>query len=185
MTYTPSAVGRPVSAVDTGNSISYVTQATYAPQGALAGADYGSSITYSALYNNRLLPYDLKGQASSTFFELEPAYNYNGTVSGVTNALTSGRTQTFTYDYLNRIITGQSAATSGTYCWGQSIPTDGTGYDRYGNLLKINSSQCSTPGLNVSVNTYNQITRGTLTMLPATCSPTEAATVTPGTRRAC
>ncbi|MGD1105340.1 MAG: hypothetical protein ABSA59_25115 [Terriglobia bacterium] len=52
---------------------------------------------------------------------------------------------------------GSSAATSGTYCWGQSIPTDGTGYDRYGNLLKINSSQCSTPGLSLSVNTYNQI----------------------------
>jgi RHS repeat-associated protein len=76
----------------------------------------------------------------------------------VTNALTSGRTQSFTYDNLNRIVTAKSSATSGTYCWGQSIPTDGTGYDRYGNLLKINTSQCSAPALNVSVNAYNQIT---------------------------
>jgi RHS repeat-associated protein len=44
------------------------------------------------------------------------------------------------------------------YCWGQSIPTNGTGYDRYGNLLTINSSQCSSPALSLSLNTYNQIT---------------------------
>ena len=55
-------------------------------------------------------------------------------------------------------MTAASTATAGTYCWGQSIPTDGTGYDRYGNLLKINTSQCSAPALNVSVNAYNQIT---------------------------
>ena len=160
VTYIPSAVGLPVSAEDTADSIDYVTNAKYSPQGTLAAADYGSSINYSIGYDpNRMWPNDLKGTASSTFFELKPTYNYNNTVSGVTNAVTgmSGRTQTFTYDDLNRIITGKSTATSGIYCWGQSIPTDGTGYDRYGNLLKINSSQCSTPGLNVSVNAYNQI----------------------------
>ena len=51
-------------------------------------------------------------------------------MSGVTNALTSGRTQSMTYDNLNRILTAQSSANTGTYCWGQSIPTNGTGYDR-------------------------------------------------------
>lgn len=40
---------------------------------------------------------------------------------------------------------------STTHCWGQSIPADG-------NSLKINPSQCSPPTLNLSVNTYNQIT---------------------------
>ena len=160
--YTVSAVGRPWTAVDTTDNITYVGpgNATYWPQGTLDTAGYGSNITYSTSYNNRLWPTLLQGVASSTFFELEPSYNTNGTVSGVTNALTSGRTQSFTYDYLNRILTAKSSATSGTYCWGQTIPTSG-GYDRYGNLLTINSSQCLTPGLSVSVNTsgyYNQIT---------------------------
>jgi hypothetical protein len=33
------------------------------------------------------------------------------------------------------------------YYWRQSIPTNGTGYDRYGNLLTINSSQCFSSAL--------------------------------------
>ena len=107
VTYTPSAVGRATSAKDVANSINYVTSATYAPQADLATANYGSSITFSATYDtHRLWPTDLKGATSSTFFELKPSYNYNSTVSGVTNALTSGRTQSYTYDNLNRLITG-------------------------------------------------------------------------------
>jgi len=47
---------------------------------------------------------------------------------------------------------------SGQFCWGQSIPTNGTGYDQYGNPLNINSTQCSSLGLSVSVNSSNQIT---------------------------
>jgi RHS repeat-associated protein len=164
--YAPSAVGRPLTAIDTADNITYVgsANATYAPQGALATAAYGANISLSASYNNRLLPSNLEGYTSSaTIFQLQPAYNPNGTVSSVTNGVNSARTQTFTYDYLNRITSASSAATLGTYCWGQSIPTNGTGYDRYGNLLVINNtgtgSGCwSLPVLSVSVNTYNQIT---------------------------
>jgi RHS repeat-associated protein len=164
--YAASAVGRPLTAIDTADNIIYVgsANATYAPQGALATAAYGANISLSASYNNRLLPSNLEGYTSSaTIFQLQPAYNPNGTVSSVTNGVNSARTQTFTYDYLNRITSASSAATSGTYCWGQSIPTNGTGYDRYGNLLIVNNtgtgSGCwSLPVLSVSVNTYNQIT---------------------------
>jgi RHS repeat-associated protein len=159
--YAPSAVGRPLTAIDTADSITYVgsANATYAPQGALATAAYGANISFSASYNNRLLPSNLEGYTSSaTIFQLQPAYNPNGTVSSVTNGVNSARTQSFTYDYLNRITSAKSAATSGTYCWGQSVPTNGTGYDRYGNLLIINVSQCTAPTLSVSVNAYNQVT---------------------------
>jgi RHS repeat-associated protein len=161
--YAVSGVGRPLTAIDTADNITYVGPAnsTYAPQGALATASYGTNLTFSASYNNRLLPSDLKGyntSTSTTIFELKPAYNANGTVSSVANAVTPGRTQTFAYDYLNRITSASSTATSGTYCWGQSVPTNGTGYDRYGNLLIINVSQCTAPTLNLSVNAYNQIT---------------------------
>jgi RHS repeat-associated protein len=155
--YTPSAVGRPLSAVDTGNSINYVTSATYAPQGALATAAFGANITFSAGYNNRLWPNDLKGKTSSTFFELQPSYYSNGNVHVVTNAATSARSETYGYDYLNRITSAQSGATSGQYCWSQSF-----GYDRYGNLTSMNNtgtgSGCwSLYSPSLSPNTYNQI----------------------------
>jgi RHS repeat-associated protein len=159
--YAVSAVGRPLTAIDNADNITYVGPAnsTYAPQGALATAAYGANISFSASYNNRLLLSNLEGYTSSaTLFQLQPAYNPNGTVSSVTNGVNSARTQTFTYDYLNRITSASSAATSGAYCWGQSVPTNGTGYDRYGNLLIINVSQCTAPTLNLSVNAYNQIT---------------------------
>jgi hypothetical protein len=79
------------------------------------------------------------------------------TCSTLTNNRDNTRTQTFTYDALNRVITGQSQASSGSNCWGQGIPTDGTGYDRWGNLLKVNSTKCSTPALNVATDGLNHL----------------------------
>jgi hypothetical protein len=79
-----------------------------------------------------------------------------GNVASVTNHLDTGRTATYTYDALNRVTSGKSSASSGADCWGQSVPSGG--YDRYGNLLTINSSQCSNPVLALTVNTYNQVT---------------------------
>jgi len=87
---------------------------------------------------------------------LANSFYSNGDVNVVTNNRDTGRTATYTYDSLNRLITGKSTATSGPDCWGQTVPTGG--YDRYGNLLTINSSQCSNPVLSLTVNTYNQVT---------------------------
>jgi RHS repeat-associated protein len=98
---------------------------------------------------------------STAFFQLQPGYYSNGNVKTVVNALTSGRTQTFTYDNLNRWITAKSSATSGTYSWGQTVPPysgdSSNGYDRYGNLMKIDVTQGTAPALNISVNSYNQV----------------------------
>src|SRR5207245_767587 len=63
---------------------------------------------------------------------------------------------TYSYDALNRITSGSSQATSGPDCWGQSVPTGG--YDRYGNLLTLNSTKCSNPTLSLTVNTSNRVT---------------------------
>ena len=166
VTYTVSAVGRAVSAEDTTDGIDYVTAAAYAPQGALDAAQFGSNINFTQGYDpHRMWLNNIQGNTispSATFFQLQPGYNKNNTVSGVANLVNSLRSQTYTYDNLNRWITAQSTATSGTYCWGQAVPPYGpdnsNGYDRYGNLLKIDVSQCSAPALNLSVNTYNQIT---------------------------
>ncbi len=51
------------------------------------------------------------------------------------------RKRTFTYDNLNCLITAQSQVTSGSNCWGQSIPMDSTGYDRWGNMACVVNAQ--------------------------------------------
>jgi RHS repeat-associated protein len=164
ITYTVSAAERPLSAVDTANSINYALDATYAPQGALAGALLGESgsfggITYAATYTNRMLPYTLTASSSAgNALNLTFAWYANASVETIANNLNTARTQSFTYDKLNRISTAQSQATSGTYCWGQSF-----GYDRYGNLETATVTQCTAPALSLSVNANNQITNSGFT----------------------
>jgi YD repeat-containing protein len=157
VTYDPNAVGRPTNAKDLVNGINYVTNATYSPQGTLASATFGSNITATYGYDSSRLWVNniqaAKISPSTTFFSLQPAYNTNGTVSGVTNALNSDYTTSYTYDNLNRWIT---AKTTGIGIWGLAVPSGG--YDRSGNLLQVNVTQGYAPGLNISVNAYNQIT---------------------------
>ena len=77
---------------------------------------------------------------------LSYVYFPNGNVETRTNNLDTGRTVNYTYDALNRLTSGATQATSGADCWGQVVPSGG--YDQYGNLSKINVSQCSAPALN-------------------------------------
>ena len=126
---------------------------------------YGANINVLNGYDpNRMWINNIQGETvspSTAFFQLQPGYYSNGNVKTVVNALTSGRTQTFTYDNLNRWITAKSSATSGTYSWGQAVPPysgdSSNGYDRYGNLMKIDVTQGTAPALNISVNSYNQV----------------------------
>ena len=68
--------------------------------------------------------------------------------------LATGRSQTYTYDEMNRLATAQSQAASGPDCWGLQY-----GYDRYANLLSASVTKCSAPALSLSVDTStNQIT---------------------------
>src|SRR5579872_3979009 len=154
------------SVVDTTSTpVNYITGATYAPHGRLSSAVHGfvsggfGGVTESYSYNNRLQTVTHTA-SSSNGTVLNHSYSYdqgggvnNGLVVSLANNLDTGRTQNFTYDNLNRIGSAQSQATSGTDCWGDSY-----GYDRYGNLLNINVTQCSAPSLNVTVNNNNQIT---------------------------
>jgi RHS repeat-associated protein len=162
--YDITGAGLPTYAKDTGNGINYAQSATYAPQGALSSMVEGYSgtfngITLNAGYNNRLFLNTLTATSQNgTAANFAFGYFANGSVQTVTNNRNTNRTETLTYDSLNRLSTAQSAATSGADCWGQSIPSDGTGYDRYGNLLIINSTKCSSLSLNVGVNGYNHIT---------------------------
>ena len=129
ITYTPSAAGRMVSAVDSASSVNYVTGATYAPYGelsAFSSVKSGYTVSGALTYNSRLQPLQLyytAGTISSTTISqlqqgtcpttvasiMSRSYNFglgtndNGNVQAITNCRASGRSQTFVYDSLNRI----------------------------------------------------------------------------------
>jgi RHS repeat-associated protein len=84
----------------------------------------------------------------------------NGNVWGITNNKDTSRGQTFTYDALNRLTSGQNAGTDCTATvpggrnkfWGNSYS-----YDPWGNLLSKSVTKCSAENLLVTVDTHNRI----------------------------
>ncbi|MFZ0617186.1 MAG: RHS repeat-associated core domain-containing protein [Candidatus Acidiferrales bacterium] len=142
--------------------------ASYAPPGELGGMMYGqatgfSGISNAAAYNSRLeltsaTASSSAGSAQSLGFNYNLPAGNNGTVSSIQNSVTSGLSQSFTYDSLDRILSGATTATSGTGCWGQSFgpsgnPPAGPPEDFWGNLSQINGTQCATGTLSVVINT--------------------------------
>src|SRR6185437_2838722 len=75
----------------------------------------------------------------------------------ITNNLNSGRSQTFSYDEMNRIKTALTQGTSGSLCWGLDYS-----YDIYANFktASLDPGRPSCPGftLNAGVDTNNRIT---------------------------
>lgn len=184
LTYTPNSsgtltAGRPVSAVDNGHSVNYVTLATYAPQGAIASFKNGASINAAFSYNSRLQPLQIFSGTNSApsltgstcpatvgnIMHLVYAFNLgasdNGNVASVANCRDTKRTQTFTYDSLNRITSAATQNATCTYCWGfryghmngsSFVP----GIDPWGNLFEVTLTQGSGTTLSQSVNNKNQ-----------------------------
>jgi RHS repeat-associated protein len=182
ITYQPGGAQRPLSGEDTTNSINYATSAHYFPPGELGSLANGSSISFTAITNNRVQPcwlYATTGTALSwnstlctttettagNILDLEYGFNFgssdNGNVMGITNNRDNTRSETFTYDALNRIKTGAAStyAVSPANCWGESYMID-----RYGNLSAIGSistayTGCIQDSLSISISgSTNQIT---------------------------
>jgi RHS repeat-associated protein len=99
-----------------------------------------TGLNFTGTYNNRLQPVEIKASSTGgnaidiTYGFVDPSTSKNaGHVYSITNNLDSTRSQTFTYDQLNRLITAQTTsthATSPTHCWGETYSLD-----TWGNLL--------------------------------------------------
>jgi RHS repeat-associated protein len=135
---------------------SYYQPNLYAPHGAIASATFGNGLLESVAYNYRLQPaiMELAPFTAPTNRLLYRAYNYidannknNGNVINLSDWLNSGRTQSFTYDALNRVASAQSAATSGPDAWSQTYQIDA-----WGNL-----QQSGTKAFLVGGNLKNQV----------------------------
>src|SRR3984885_7439152 len=79
---------------------------------------------------------------------------------GITNNVDTTRSQSFTYDHLNRILTAETTstyATSPAHCWGESYT-----YDQWGNLTAIgvastSYNSCTQESLSVTALSNNQL----------------------------
>jgi RHS repeat-associated protein len=85
----------------------------------------------------------------------------------ILNNVDGTRSQTFSYDPLNRVLTAGTVNASGSNCWGEQY-----GYDEWGNLLTIGMppgySSCAQPdNLSLGVNAKNQISNSGYTYDPA------------------
>jgi RHS repeat-associated protein len=91
----------------------------------------------------------------------------NGNVTGITNNRDTTRSQAFTYDALNRILTAETTsthATSPSNCWGESYIYDNqpSGSGAWGNLTNINVAStsyngCTQETLSATANAQNQL----------------------------
>ena len=170
ITYAIDGAGRPLSAVDNGNSLNYVSGAIYNPDNRLSGFVEGQSGTFAGItnafsYNTRLQPINISASSpAQTIFSIGYDFHLsngdNGNVYGITNYKDNTRNQTFTYDALNRLVTAQNAGVDCTLTlpdgktkfWGNSY-----GYDAWGNLITKRVTKCGAENLSVLAMPSNQI----------------------------
>lgn len=154
------------------------TGVCYAPNGAITQMQNGSNLVSTYIYDNRFEPCWMyattgatplptstacNGTESTPGNILDLQYNFNlgagdnGNVMGITNKRDTTRSESFVYDALNRIASGQTSATTGSNCWGQTYTID-----EWGNLTNIGHvsgySACSQGSLSVGVTVQNQLT---------------------------
>ena len=181
-TYTYNAAAQAINLSTLGNP-NFASNGYYTPSGGLMTLTIGSNLT--TIYNQRLQPCWIYQSSISTLpwsysctqtvptngniLDLKYTYNSgadNGNVIGITNNRDTTRSQSFTYDQVNRLVTAETAstyATSPAHCWGESYVYDNATSGEFGNLTNINVAStpyngCTQESLSVAVSATNQIT---------------------------
>jgi RHS repeat-associated protein len=160
VTYNVGNAQRALSAKDLTNSIQYAVTATYAPTGELGGVIYGpatgfTGITEGSSYNSRLentatSATSTGGTAQNLSFSYSLPTGNDGTINSITNNVTSGLSESFTYDPMNRVLSAGTTSTSGSGCWGLNFGASGIPDDQWGNLTQISVTQCTAGSLSVT-----------------------------------
>jgi len=157
--YTFDNAGRPSTAIDGSTGITYATapptplsgclasKVCYTPQGSIYSMSLGQTTGFTGLninetFNSRLQPNEIKvsstgGNAMDLSYNfIDPATLKNaGHVYGTVNNMDTTRSQSFTYDQLNRITGAQTNvgyASSPSHCWSEVF-----GLDAWANLQSI------------------------------------------------
>jgi len=125
----------------------------------------------SNTYNKRLQPNELKTWSTAgtamdlTYSFVDASGHNNGDVISITNNRDTTRSQGFTYDQVNRIVTAETTsthATSPANCWGEAYVYDNATTGEFGNLTNINVASsaytgCTQESLSVTALTNNQL----------------------------
>jgi RHS repeat-associated protein len=174
VTYTYNGAGRPLTA--TNGATKFVSAATYAPPGELATLTMGSTSSFTGIvtsnaYNTRLQPILLSAGVSGQNPVFSECFDFhlgiaitapspctfsastlgdNGNVYQIWNNRDNTRNQSFAYDSLNRIYSGQSNGPQ----WGETFTIDS-----WGNLTNETgiTGKTNHEGLNTSAGTNNQL----------------------------
>lgn len=184
ISYSYNGAAQPTQALDNANETSYASNGFYAPSGALMTLSYSTTSNTTILYNSRLqpcwiytnivpsnLPYSTACTGTASVGSiLDMKYNFNlgadnGNVVGITNNRDTTRSQAFTYDQVNRLVTAETTstfATSPAHCWGEAYVYDNATSGEFGNLTNINVAStgyngCTQESLGVTALASNQL----------------------------
>lgn len=158
LTYSYNAAGLPTQVIDGSGNI-YAASAVYNAAGQLNSVNHqltsgGAAYVRSWQYNSRLQPSVISATLNgSTIQSLSYGYGGSGTNNGnilsITNAMDSTRTQSYSYDNLNRLASGND----GTH-WGENYT-----YDNWGNLYQISrmSGYSGPNNWSVSADAHNHL----------------------------
>jgi RHS repeat-associated protein len=155
VTYGYDSAGRLTTATDS-NGVIYAQTPTYLSNGAIqefTSPNFANN-KYHVSYNNRLQPIEIwagSAQGSAALFDKQYSYGTaganNGNIYTITNVKDSTRTQSFTYDPLNRLLTaGDQMHWSNTYV-----------YDAWGNLYQKNPGSLPGEGMSKVPDTNNHL----------------------------
>ena len=155
MTYGYDSAARLTTATDS-NGVIYAQTPTYLATGAIqefTSPNFANN-KYHVSYNNRLQPVEIwagSAQGSAALFDKQYSYGATGTNNGniytITNVKDTTRTQSFTYDPLNRLLTaGDQTHWSNSYV-----------YDAWGNLYQKNPGTLPGEGLSKVPDTNNHL----------------------------
>lgn len=154
VTYARDSLGR-VSGVTTkqnsgSSAVTVASGVTYKPFGPLAGFTFGNGAVLTRTYDQDYQLTDIDAAAGTTVQDLTNGYDPAGNITSITDHLTSARTQTVTYDNLNRVATA-----GGVY------GSQGYTYDGVGNrLTRVIGGTTDTYAYSPTANRVSTVTTG-------------------------
>jgi len=168
LVYTVGGAGLPLSASDSA-VVTYAASGGYTPWGARRYTSLGLKMSEVILYNTRMQPCWVYAPGNltatsctatySTGQYIDLKYNWNlgadnGNLVGTTNDINASRSQSFSYDQVNRITNAGTLSACTANCWSLAY-----GQDQWGDVLSTTGTgSASTSSFTIQASIANQIT---------------------------
>ena len=153
------AIGRLQTLQNNSTSANYATSFGYNAARQLTGFTFGNGVTASYTYTAQRSQLSALTYAHSGTNVVSLSYGYtqnggnNGQRTSITDGVDTGRTESLTYDSLNRLTAATTSGSTNYPAWALSWT-----YDRYGNRTAQTATVGSPPSNSTPVNSANQTT---------------------------